>query len=57
MVLFPEIQAKAREEVDRVVGPSRLPEWTDRPDMPIVRRCVDETLRCSSCCYLVIQTI
>ncbi|KAF5013804.1 hypothetical protein FDECE_222 [Fusarium decemcellulare] len=45
MILFPEIQAKAQEEIDRVIGSSRLPTWDDRSDLPYVRGVVEETLR------------
>jgi len=46
MVLYPAAQAEARNEVDRVVGSARLPEWEDRQNMPHLRRCLEETLRC-----------
>lgn len=48
MTLYPDVQIQARNEIDRVVGSQRLPDWTDRGDLPYVRRCVDETLRCKS---------
>ncbi|KAJ7092623.1 cytochrome P450 [Mycena epipterygia] len=44
MVLNPEIQAKARAEVDAVIG-NRLPEFDDRPSLPYVNAMLDETLR------------
>lgn len=44
MVLNPDIQAKAREEVDAVVG-NRLPEFSDMPSLPYVQAMLDETLR------------
>lgn len=46
MVLFPEAQVKAQEEIDSVIGSGRLPEWNDRKDLPYVRGVVEETLRC-----------
>lgn len=46
MVLFPHVQAKAKAEIDRVIGSHRLPEWSDRDNLPYMRRCVEETLRC-----------
>ncbi|KAI8648298.1 hypothetical protein NCS56_01514000 [Fusarium sp. Ph1] len=45
MVLFPEAQKKAQEEIDSVIGNGRLPEWNDRKDLPYVRGVVEETLR------------
>jgi len=34
MIEHPEVLAKAREEVDRVVGTERLPSFTDREYLP-----------------------
>ncbi|KAM5346074.1 hypothetical protein ACJ41O_009079 [Fusarium nematophilum] len=45
MVLFPEAQAKAQEEIDSIIGKDRLPTWDDRKDLPYVRGVVEETLR------------
>ncbi|KAF2850847.1 cytochrome P450 [Plenodomus tracheiphilus IPT5] len=45
MTLNPEAQKRAQEEIDRVVGPSRLPEFSDEKDLPYVRAMVKETLR------------
>lgn len=45
MLLYPEVQRKAQEEIDRVVGPERLPTMEDEPKMHYLRGCVKETLR------------
>ncbi|KAM5380835.1 hypothetical protein ACJZ2D_003359 [Fusarium nematophilum] len=45
MVLFPEVQEKARQELDAVIGNGRLPNWDDRKDLPYIRGIVEETLR------------
>jgi cytochrome P450 len=34
MVLFPDVQRKAQEEIDRVIGTGRLPNFTDRDHLP-----------------------
>lgn len=31
MLLYPEVQKKAQEEIDRVVGRDRMPTLNDRP--------------------------
>ena len=45
MVLHPEIQQKARQELDAVVGHERLPEFSDRPSLPYIERIVQEVYR------------
>ncbi|KAI6165786.1 cytochrome P450 [Pisolithus thermaeus] len=45
MVLFPETQAKAQEEIDRVIGNDRLPEFKDRQNLPYVEAVFLEILR------------
>ncbi|KAF8977340.1 cytochrome P450 [Cyathus striatus] len=45
MVLFPEFQRKGQQEIDRVIGRSRLPELSDRSSLPYVEAIVQEVLR------------
>ncbi|KAI9058132.1 cytochrome P450 [Trametes sanguinea] len=45
MCLYPEVQQKARAELDAVVGPHRLPEYTDRPSLVYIEAIVKESLR------------
>ncbi|KAF9557275.1 cytochrome P450 [Agrocybe pediades] len=45
MVLYPEIQKKAQEELDRVVGRDRIPTFEDFDDLPYIRAMVKECLR------------
>jgi cytochrome P450 len=45
MVLFPEAQRRAQEELDRVVGRGRLPTWEDEERLPYVRSVIKEVLR------------
>lgn len=45
MVLNPEAQEKARQELDRVVGRNRLPNLADRGTLPSIDRMVFETAR------------
>lgn len=45
MVLFPEVQKKAQEEIDRVVGRDRLPEMADRDSLPYVNALMKEVFR------------
>ncbi|KAK0223439.1 cytochrome P450 [Armillaria fumosa] len=44
-VLYPEVQAKAQAELDAVVGPTRLPNFEDRPQLPYTDAIVLEALR------------
>lgn len=45
LLVWPEVQKKAQAEVDRVVGPNRLPTMEDYPDLLYIRCCVKEALR------------
>ncbi|KAK0176822.1 hypothetical protein PV328_000926 [Microctonus aethiopoides] len=45
LVLYPEVQQKAQEEIDRVIGRNRLPTLSDRPRMPYVNAISLESLR------------
>lgn len=45
MLMFPEAQKVAQEEIDRVVGSGRMPEIDDAPNCPYIRSCVKETIR------------
>lgn len=46
MLNYPHVLLKAREEVDRVVGPNRLPRFEDELQLPYVTACIKECLRC-----------
>lgn len=45
MVLNPDVQRAAQAEIDRVIGPERLPEFQDKDNLPIVTAILLETLR------------
>src|SRR5947209_6434347 len=45
MILYPEVQRKAQEEIDKVVGTRRLPGFDDRGNVPYVDAIVKEVLR------------
>lgn len=45
MTVYPEVQRKAQEEIDRVVGRDRLPTMADRQNLPYVEAVVREVLR------------
>ncbi|RPD65443.1 cytochrome P450 [Lentinus tigrinus ALCF2SS1-7] len=45
MLQNPDILRKAQQEIDTVVGPSRLPTFSDRPNLPYVNAVVSETMR------------
>jgi len=45
MALYPEVQKRAQAELDRVVGPKGLPEFSDRDDLPYINALVKETMR------------
>jgi hypothetical protein len=45
MVLYPDAQKKAQEEIDKVIGPDRLPNFEDRHSLPFVEAFCREVYR------------
>ncbi|KIK62406.1 hypothetical protein GYMLUDRAFT_164416 [Collybiopsis luxurians FD-317 M1] len=45
MAQYPEVQRKAQAEIDRVIGTSRLPFFTDRPQLPYIEAVLREVYR------------
>ena len=45
MLLFPEVQARGQQEIDRVAGPNHLPDLTDMAKLPYVRAMMKESMR------------
>jgi cytochrome P450 len=45
MALFPEVQQKAQQELDTVVGSDRLPTFRDREKLVYINALVQEVLR------------
>ncbi|TCD64630.1 hypothetical protein EIP91_003832 [Steccherinum ochraceum] len=46
MMLYPDARKKAQQELDRVVGPDRLPDYSDRDRLPYLEACIAEAMRC-----------
>ncbi|KAF9449497.1 cytochrome P450 [Macrolepiota fuliginosa MF-IS2] len=42
---YPEIQTRAREELDAVTGGTRLPDFDDRPSLPYIDAIISEVFR------------
>jgi cytochrome P450 len=45
MILFPEVQIAAQEEIDRVIGSDRLATSADKDKLPYILAVVKETHR------------
>jgi len=45
LVAFPEVQTKAQEELDRVVGDHRMPQLEDFGNLPYIQAVIQETHR------------
>lgn len=45
MTMYPEVCQRAQEEIDDVVGDSRLPTFEDRSSLPYVECVLWETFR------------
>jgi len=45
MAMYPEVQKKAQAELDAVVGPNRLPAFSDRSSLTYLNAMVQESMR------------
>ncbi|KAF5721646.1 oxidoreductase [Fusarium globosum] len=45
MLLNPNVQKKAQEEIDSIIGDSRLPSISDKPNLPYITAIAQEVLR------------
>ncbi|KAI5115858.1 hypothetical protein M0805_003824 [Coniferiporia weirii] len=45
MVLYPDVQRRAQEELNRVIGKDNLPSMEDKPNLPYINAICSETLR------------
>ena len=45
MIHHPEVQEKAQNQIDAIVGTQRLPNFDDRSSLPYVEAVFRETLR------------
>ena len=45
LALYPDVLKKAHEELDAVVGPDRLPDFSDRHSLVYLRAIITESLR------------
>jgi Cytochrome P450 len=45
MVCYPEVQRKAQEELENVIGPHRLPQFGDRENLPYIELICKEVYR------------
>jgi cytochrome P450 len=45
MCVFPDVQRRAQQELDQIVGQNRSPDWCDEDKLPYVKAIISETLR------------
>ncbi|TDL29032.1 cytochrome P450 [Rickenella mellea] len=45
LLMYPDVQTRGQEELDRVIGKSRLPTFDDRENLPYIEGMVREALR------------
>lgn len=45
MALNPHVVRKAQEELDRIIGSERLPDFSDQEDLPYISAILKEVLR------------
>ena len=56
MVMYPETQRKAQEEIDAVVGTDRLPTFDDRLNLPYIDCIMKEVHRFVKVVYSLLQS-
>ena len=44
MLLYPEVQRYAQQQIDQVVGDGKMPTMDDEPELPYVRCIMKEVL-------------
>ena len=42
LACHPEVQKKAQEEIDNVIGSDRTPQWDDLPNLPYTQAVIKE---------------
>ena len=50
MIIYPEVQQAAQQEIDGLLHGRRLPSMADRPNLPYLNALVLELLRYAICC-------
>ena len=45
MLLHPQVQERAQEEIDRIVGGDRLPDYGDKDSLPYLAAVLKEVMR------------
>jgi cytochrome P450 len=45
MMLHPDVQKRAQNEIEQIIGFGRLPTFEDRQSLPYINACVLEVLR------------
>lgn len=48
MALYPHVQERVQEELDRIIGTERAPTMDDQKDLKFTEATICEILRCSS---------
>ena len=54
MLVYPDAQKQAQEELDAVVGRARVPTFADMPHLPYIRAMVKEANRWASALPLAV---
>lgn len=45
MLHFPSVMKRAQAELDCVIGFDRMPEFSDKDNLPYIKAVIDETMR------------
>ena len=55
MVNYPNVQKRVQDELDSVVGPSRLPSLNDKDELPYLEATISEIQRCGNIAHMAVE--
>ena len=57
MVLHPDVQERAQDEIDRIIGNERLPDFSDKDSLPYVEQVLQECRRFGGLDEFILQPL
>lgn len=57
MIMYPDVQLAAQEELDRTIGRDRLPDMSDQDLLPYTTAILNELWRCVSRVQIIFKSL